>query len=81
MKVYDGKHNVVYGHAVHSLDQPRMDLSAAGFECWGIDTGCPFGGHLTALILDSSDPLRRPISQVKASKAYDEWYNRNGDAD
>ena len=62
-----GPKNVVYGHAVHSLERPRVDRNAAGAECWGIDTGCCFGGRLTALVLET-----REVLQVNARAKYAE---------
>ncbi|HEX6273825.1 MAG TPA: metallophosphoesterase family protein [Polyangiaceae bacterium] len=50
--VYDGTHDVVYGHEPHSLSTVRQSRSPSGAVCYGIDTGCVHGGHLTALILD-----------------------------
>lgn len=66
---WDGPFNVVYGHVVHSLEYPRID-TLDGFECWGLDTGCCFGGRLSALILDSTKPELREIVQVKAIGTY-----------
>jgi len=59
-----GPEHVVYGHAVHSLENPRVD-KIGDIECWGIDTGCCFGGRLTALCLES-----REIAQVAAKAKY-----------
>jgi hypothetical protein len=62
-----GPESVVYGHQVHGLQAPRVDRDAAsGAECWGIDTGCCFGGHLTALVLPE-----RAVVQVAARRAYE----------
>jgi hypothetical protein len=60
-----GPSSVVYGHDVHGFDRPRVDAPAPGVECWGIDTGCCFGGKLTALSLPD-----REIAQVSARRAY-----------
>jgi bis(5'-nucleosyl)-tetraphosphatase (symmetrical) len=61
--------HVVYGHQVQSLVDPvvhhRGSNIAGDGECWGIDTGCCFGGRLTALVLET-----REIVQVQAKKAY-----------
>jgi hypothetical protein len=61
---WKGDKNVVYGHAVHSLSTPRVDRNGL-VECWGIDTGCVFGGRLTALNLDT-----REVVQVQAHAQY-----------
>lgn len=55
--------NVVYGHQV--WDQPKIDEYADGTMCYGIDTGCCFGGSLSALIWETKE-----IVQVKAKKVY-----------
>ena len=60
-----GRESVVYGHHVHALDAPRVDRHREGVECWGIDTGCVFGGHLSALVLET-----REVVQVKALREY-----------
>ena len=61
-----GPESVVYGHQVHDLGTPRVDRHpGSGAECWGIDTGCCFGGRLTALVLPE-----RAIVQVAARRAY-----------
>lgn len=62
---WKGPENVVYGHAVHSLKNPRVDRPQEGVECWGIDTGAAYGGRLTALCLET-----REVVQVQAEHAY-----------
>lgn len=62
---WEGPKNVVYGHTVHSFDSPRVDRASTGAECWGIDTGVCYGGHLTALLLETKE-----VTQVKAKKPY-----------
>lgn len=56
--------NVVYGHNVY-MNEPNIEKFDNGTACYGIDTGCCFGGTLTALIWDSKE-----IIQVKAKKEY-----------
>lgn len=67
MERWRGPAHVVYGHAVHSLETPRVDRPVPSVECWGIDTGCCFGGRLTALCLET-----REVTQVPAQRAYAE---------
>lgn len=43
---------VVYGHAVHDTKLPRIDKHGDHAMFYGIDTGCCFGGVLTAWIHD-----------------------------
>ena len=67
MDVWDGKENVVYGHAVHGLEEPRVDVNEKGVSCVGIDTGCVFGGRLTAMVFEDG---RHHFIQVQAKRAY-----------
>lgn len=62
---WPGPESILYGHHVHSLEHPRIDHPVPGVVCAGIDTGCVFGGHLTAYLLDTGDLL-----QVAARRAY-----------
>lgn len=48
-EVWTGPQSVVYGH--HAREQVVVDRPAPGVTCHGIDTGCVYGGHLTALVL------------------------------
>jgi hypothetical protein len=64
---WKGPDSVVYGHTVHSLTDPRIDRFD-GFACYGIDTGCCYGGRLTAMVLpDSGAP---EFVQVQAHAQY-----------
>jgi len=67
MEVYDGKYNVVYGHAVHSRSTPKINERPQGVRTYGIDTGCCFGGRLTALIYEDG---RVSFEQVQARQVY-----------
>jgi bis(5'-nucleosyl)-tetraphosphatase (symmetrical) len=67
---YPGNHHVVYGHAVHSLDKPRIDWSGQFFRV-GLDTGCCYGGHLSARVFNGGPEW---LVQVKAKGVYGEWY-------
>lgn len=67
-EVWDGPCNVVYGHAAISLSKPRVEMRPDGIACWGVDTACVFGGHLSAFILEE-----RRYVQVKSSGQWAEW--------
>jgi bis(5'-nucleosyl)-tetraphosphatase (symmetrical) len=79
---WKGPESVIYGHAVHSLSDVRVD-SHGGYNCYGIDTGCVFGGQLTALVVAAkplgSTPASPPVywKHVAAKETYwkapDEW--------
>ncbi|CAB4196978.1 bis(5'-nucleosyl)-tetraphosphatase PrpE [uncultured Caudovirales phage] len=60
-----GPESVIYGHSVHSMETPLIEEVASGVICYGLDTGCCFGGHLSALILETKE-----IIQVKAKQKY-----------
>lgn len=47
-EMWKGPESVFYGHIVH--EEIRID-EGENHTCWGIDTGCVFGGKLTAAIL------------------------------
>lgn len=64
---WPGPESVIYGHAVHSLQTPRVDRFDGG-ACYGIDTGCSFGGRLTcALVIDGQV---QEFAQVQAREEY-----------
>jgi bis(5'-nucleosyl)-tetraphosphatase (symmetrical) len=63
--MWPGPESIVYGHHVHSLEAPRIDQPAPGVTCAGIDTGCCFGGRLTAFVVESGE-----VIQVPARRAY-----------
>lgn len=70
MEVYDGREHVVYGHAAHHLRTPRVDRTSLGAECWGIDTGCVYGGHLSALVLETREVIQVPAREVYAQPPF-----------
>jgi diadenosine tetraphosphatase ApaH/serine/threonine PP2A family protein phosphatase len=84
---YRGARSIVYGHYVHSLSKPRIDIvpdklfDGNPVVCYGIDTGCCFGGSLTAMLIKvNGNPLtynRNEIefAQVKAKQVYFEGYH------
>jgi len=65
--LYDGSHNVIYGHEAHSLTNPRVDRRPNGSVCYGIDTGCVHGGRLTAMVLQDGNVN---FEQVQARQVY-----------
>src|SRR5271166_2385055 len=60
--------SVVYGHNVWSMDDVKIDKFDDGTVCYGIDTGCCFGGKLSALVLAADKEPE--IVQVKAKEVY-----------
>ncbi len=79
--LWKGPWSVVYGHAVNKgsghavptcLEYPRIDRlwseSRDMIACAGIDTGCVFGGRLTAVELSSNGGVR--TFQVQARRQY-----------
>jgi bis(5'-nucleosyl)-tetraphosphatase (symmetrical) len=63
--MWNGPESIVYGHCVHSLYAPIIDIKPNGVKCIGIDTGCVFGGFLTGYLLE-----RNEIVRVKAKREY-----------
>lgn len=70
--LWKGPWSVVYGHAVHSLEHPQVDRmwseSNEMIACIGIDTGCCFGGRLTAAVLGRNGSVE--FTQVQAKRQY-----------
>ncbi len=64
MQRWDGAVNVVYGHAVDSLRFATITDRPGGIRCVGLDTGCVYGGHLSAMTLPGA------ITIVKAAREY-----------
>jgi len=62
---WPGPDSIIYGHHVLSMDEPRVEAPAPGVRCVGLDTGCCYGGRLSALILPSEE-----IVSVPARGAY-----------
>lgn len=59
-----GPESVIYGHNVHSLSEPLFEEVGPGVFCHGIDTGCCFGGHLTAFVLETKEIIQVPAKQT-----------------
>ncbi len=65
---WTGPESVVYGHFPQRLDVPKRDDPAPGVACLGIDTGCVYGGRLTALVLPGEE-IVQVASHLRARKA------------
>jgi hypothetical protein len=65
---WTGPESVVYGHFPQRLDRPKRDEPSPGVVCLGIDTGCVYGGRLTALALPSEEVVQVP-STLRARAA------------
>lgn len=78
-KVWKGPESVVYGHIVHDLWHPRIDQPAPGVIAYGIDTGCCFGGVLTAMIIKNQKLVDKPeFVRVRARGKYAKWLGDGG---
>lgn len=62
-EAWTGPESVVYGHFPQQLDVPKRDEPAPGVVCLGIDTGCVYGGRLTALVLPGGGIVQVPSRQ------------------
>ncbi|MBA3540775.1 MAG: metallophosphoesterase [Deltaproteobacteria bacterium] len=71
--MWAGPENLIYGHHVHGVE-PRIDRAAPGVMCVGIDTGCCFGGRLTAYVIETGEAI-----QVTARAKYAALRDANGD--
>lgn len=70
-ELWDGRDNIIYGHMVTQTRMPVINLSPSGALCVGIDTGCCFGGALTAMIL-LEDGYSFTFQSVKARQQYED---------
>ena len=64
---WKGPESVIYGHAIHSMTEPRIDRFEGG-ACYSIDTGCVYGGRLTAAVVVPGHEVE--FVQVQAARAY-----------
>jgi len=69
-ELWTGPECVVYGHNVH--EAVRRDERGSGVLTLGIDTGCCFGGRLTAAIFESDGSRLRFVetTDVAAARVY-----------
>ena len=90
---WDGSASIIYGHIVHSLSDPRIDMCREPWDndvaalrhndamralTYGIDTGAYFGGRLTAVVFTPGKPVPHFV-QVDQPVAYATWH-QPGDA-
>lgn len=73
-----GPGHVIYGHTAADLEKVRSTISPGGMT-WGIDTGCAYGGHLSALVFRGTDDELPQVVQVKAKKQYAPYYEQGGE--
>ena len=66
---WNGPESVIYGHIVHDDFEVRRDVTPSGAVCLGIDTGCCFGGTLTAAVFEDGEVEPRIVS-VQAHETY-----------
>lgn len=73
-QAWQGPDSVVYGHNVQSLTEVAItdvETTSGRVRTVGLDTGCCFGGRLSAAIFH--DDVLHDIVQVQAKQAYAEW--------
>jgi hypothetical protein len=52
---YELPYNVIHGHHVHDMTKPYVYAGAKGQKIVGVDTGCAYGGVLSAYDIISGD--------------------------
>lgn len=73
---WQGGASVVYGHNVLSMTPDYHEhITPDGYACYGIDTGCVFGGWLTAVVFGPED---RHVWETYSVKAKREYYRFRG---
>lgn len=71
--LWDDTRDVIFGHNVVGREGIHIWKGTKGAGCYGIDTGCVFGGRLTAMVLTGLD---REVVQVAAMDTYSP-YNKH----
>lgn len=62
---WNGPESIIYGHQVHCLGSVLLEKKDQNVFCIGMDSGCCFGGNLSALILETLE-----IIQVQSKDKY-----------
>lgn len=65
-EAYEGSVDIVYGHDVKSLEEVQVRYNNKGARTIALDTGCCFGGKLSAMSFSSNTP-KGEIIQVQSS--------------
>ena len=63
-----GPESILYGHHVHGLEVPHVEEPSPGVRCVGLDTGCCYGGRLSAVILPTEEVVSVPARAAYASR-------------
>ena len=71
--LWDDTRDVIFGHNVVGREGIYMWKGTNGAGCYGIDTGCVFGGRLTAMVLTGPNDRDREVVQVSAAREYSEY--------
>lgn len=71
---WKGPESLIYGHCVHDLNYPRITKVSEDVSCVGIDTGCCFGGHLTAALFQKEFPLGADGGSIYKAQRYSLQY-------
>lgn len=71
---WKGPESIIYGHCVHDLTHPRITNISPDVSCVGIDTGCCFGGHLTAALFQNEFVLDADGGSVYRAQRYSIQY-------
>ena len=66
-ELWTGPDSIIYGHHPADKNKPAIDECEDDVRCVCIDTGCCFGGHLTAAIVEGS---QMEFVKVKAKHLY-----------
>lgn len=63
--MYQGEHDMIVGHEVRSMTEPHVHHCVSGARVYSIDTGCVYGGRMTAMVVETGE-----IFQVQAREVY-----------